>query len=437
MRNYLRALYYLYVMTRRAYWDRHKLLLHQNRELKKIVKYAYETVPFYNERFEKLGIKPDIIRTIDDLNKLPILRKDEIIRNSSAVISKEFDVNDLQVAATSGSTGQPLRVFISKKEDEFRKAKHLRANISCGQRPMDRWITITSPTHFSEITKTQQMLGIYSPLFISVFDDIDKQILNIEKLKPAILDGYSSSLLLLAREIRKRGGTKIKPRIIIGGAELISDSSRQYVEETFGAPFYDQYGTIEMERMAWQCSAKLGYHIDADAMILEFVDKNGEPVSEGESGEIVCTSLFSYAMPFIRYAVGDVGVPSDEVCSCGRKLPLMKVIEGRKDSILVLPDGRLMSPRAFTITMNMFKLIGHIEQFQVVQRRRDLFEIRLKKKDKAVDENSLETELRAHLRKMFSLGAHEVTFEIRFIEDFDLDRGGKFKIVISELDESL
>lgn len=435
MRNYLRALYYLYGMMRRAYWDRHKLLLHQNKELKKIVNYAYGYVPFYNRLFKKSGIKPRDIRTLEDLNKLPIIRKDEIIKNSDAVISKKFDVNNLQVRATSGSTGQPLRVFMSNKEDEFRKAKHLRANISCGQRPKDRWVTITSPTHFSEVTKTQQLLGIYTPVFISVFDDIDTQISNIEKMKPDILDGYSSSLLLLAREIKRRDIETIKPRIIIGGAELIADSSRQFIEEAFDAPFYDQYGTIEMERMAWQCCAKLGYHIDADAMIVQFVDKNGEEVSEGESGEIVCTSLFSYAMPFIRYAVGDIGTPSDEVCSCGRKLPLMKVIEGRKDSILVLPDGRLLSPRAFTITMNMFKLIRHIEQFQIVQKKRDFFEIRLKKKDKAVDEKGLETELTAHLRKMLSLEAHEVTFEMRFIEDFNLDKSGKFKIVISEMDE--
>ena len=434
MRNYLRVLYYLYGMMRRAYWDRQKLLLHQNKELKKIVNYAFEYVPFYNKLFKKLGINPRDIRTLEDLNELPIIRKDEIRKNSDAVISREFDVNDLRVLATSGSTGHPLRVFISNKEDDFRKAKHLRANMSCGQRLMDRWVTITSPTHFSEITKTQQLLGMYAPIFISVFDDIATQISNIEKMKPDILEGYNSSLLLLAREIKKRDIETIKPRIIIGGAELISDSSRRFIEEAFDAPFYDQYGTIEMERMAWQCSAKVGYHIDADALIVQFVDKNGEEVSEGESGEIVCTSLFGYAMPFIRYAVGDIGIPSDEICSCGRKLPLMKVIEGRKDSILVLPDGRLLSPRTFTITMNMFKLIRHIEQFQIIQKKRDVFEIRLKKKDNSIDEKALETELTSHLRKMLALEAHGVTFEMRFIEDFNLDKSGKFKIVISELE---
>jgi phenylacetate-CoA ligase len=410
--------------------------MHQNTKLKKIVNYAYEYVPFYHKLFKKLGIKPGDVKSIEDLNKLPIIGKDEIRKNSDEVISKEFDVNDLQVRATSGSTGQPLRVFMSTKEDEFGKAKHLRANISCGQRPRDRWVTITSPTHSSEVTRTQQIFGFYSPLFVSVFDATETQVTSIERMRPNVLEGYSSSLLLLAKEIRKRGVETIKPRIVIGGAELITDPSRRFIEETFGVPFYDQYGTIEV-RMAWQCPARLGYHVDADAVILQFVDRNGEEVSNGERGEVICTSLYSYAMPFIRYAVGDICVPSDDICSCGRTLPLMKVVEGRKDSILILPDGRLLSPRTFTIAFNTFTLINYIEQFQVIQKKRDFFEILVKKKGMLMDERSLKAELIEHLRKTLSLKEQEATFEMQFVEDFDLDRSGKFNIVISELKNPL
>jgi phenylacetate-CoA ligase len=166
---------------------------------------------------------------------------------------------------------------------------------------------------------------------------------------------------------------------------------------------------------------------------LKFVDRNGEEVSNGERGETICTSLYNYAMPFIRYAVGDIGVSSNDICPCGRTLPLMKVIEGRKDSILILPDGRLLSPRTFTITFNMFRLIKYIEQFRIIQKRKDFFEILLKKKDMPIDEKNLKTELIEHLKKTLDLRESHVTFEIQFVENFDLDKSGKFEIVTSEL----
>lgn len=436
MTNYLRAFYYLSSLMRSAYWARDKLLEHQKKQLRRIVKYAYDYVPFYHKTFRQLGLKPSDIRNLKDLNRLPIVRKNEIRKNLDKMISNKFYVKKLQKRSTSGSTGQPLTVFISKDEDYFRKAKHLRANICCGQRPRDRWVTITSPSHFAEVTKFQKTLGYYAPTFLSVFERPARQISIIEKIKPKILDGYSSSLLLLAKEAKRKCIETIKPKVIFGGAELVDNFSRQFIEEAFDAPFYDQYAIVELERLAWQCPEKSGYHIDAETIILQFVNKNGDEVSEGESGEIVCTSLFNYAMPFIRYAVGDIGVPSNEECPCGRTLPLMKVIEGRKDSLLLLPDSRLLSPRALTITMNMFESSRLIEQFRVIQKKTDLFEIWIKKKDDTVDETTIATKLAAHIRKMLKIDKYEISFEIKFVEDIPIDRSGKLRAVVSELSSS-
>jgi len=344
MRNYVRVLYYLFNQMRWAHADRERLIEYQNRNLRKIVKYAYDNIPFYHQRLKKMGVKPSDIRSVEDLCKLPVVRKDEVRRNLNSIISKEFEMSNLKMLLTSGSTGEPLRVFISKKEDDFRKAKHLTANIFCGQKPRDRYVTITSPSHFGEVPRLLRAIGVYDRTFVSVFNSVDTQISIIQKIEPDILAGYFSSLLLLAKEVEKREIETIKPRFILGGAELIDDFSRQYIEKVFDAPLFDQYAIIELDRIAWQCPAKLQYHIDAHAIIVEFLDEEGEEVSAGEKGEIVCTSLFNRAMPFIRYSVGDIGIPSDEECPCGITLPLMKVIEGRKDSLLLLPDGRLLSP---------------------------------------------------------------------------------------------
>jgi len=437
MTNYFRVLYYLANMVRRTHLDRDELIKYQNKKLRKIIRHAYDCVPFYHEKLKELGIKPSDIKTTKDLGKLPIIRKDEIRKNLNEMICREYDVENLEMHWTSGSTGQPLLFYITKEEDDFRKAKHLRGNICCGQKPRDCWVTITPPFRFARTTKLQRILGFYAPIPISVLEDSAKQVSIIEKIKPDIMDGYSSSLFLLAKEAEKRESKAIRPRFLFGGAELTDDVSRRYVEKVFEAPFYDRYATIELERMAWQCPARMEYHIDADTIIMQFVDANGEEVSAGERGEIVCTSLFNYAMPFIRYAIGDMGIPSDEECSCGRTFPLMKVIEGRKDSLIVLPDGRVLSPRTFTIAIRMFKLYKHMDQFRVIQKKPDLLEIHIKKKNDDVDESIMETELVAHIKKMLNIDEHKITFKVKFVENIPLDKSGKLMIVVSELKTNL
>lgn len=436
MRNYFKVLYYFQGMMRRARSGHDKLKKHQNRHLRKVIKNAYDTVPYYHHKFRSMGIRPRDIKTLKDLNKLPILRKDEIRKNLRGIISSQSNMNELRVLSTSGSTGLPLRVFISMDEDDYRKAKHLTANIFCGQRPRDRYVTITSPSHFGEVPKLLRTIGVYDRAFVSVFDEVGTQISKIEKLRPNVLAGYSSSLLLLAREVQKKATKTIKPRFILGGAELIDHLSRRFVEQVFDVPFYDQYAIVELDRVAWQCTAKSQYHIDADSIIVQFLDRNGEEVSAGERGEIICTSLFNYAMPFIRYAVGDMGIASDDECACGIKLPLMKVIEGRKDSLLVLPDGRQLSPRTFTVAMNMFHSTKDVEQFRVIQRKANRFEIHIKMKSRMTDEKAMEEELVAHLEKMLNVTKDDLAFDVRFVDDIPIDKTGKFSAVVSKIKES-
>jgi phenylacetate-CoA ligase len=428
--NYLRAFYYLKSMRRRAYWSPPKLEEYQNTKLRRIVRYAYDKVPFYNRLFREFGVSPEDIKTKSDLKKLPIISKKELRQNKQEIISKDFNAKNLRAMSTSGSTGEPLFVFLSESEIEFRKAKHLRANTSLGQKPWDRWATLTGPQHFARTTRLQRLIPLYTPVTISVFDDFDAQISMLESIKPKVIEGYSSSLLLLARAIEKRGLRTINPNHVIGGAELSDEFSRKYVEKVFGVPFYDQYSSVEFERMAWQCQEKDMYHIDSDALVMEFLDKDGEEVSTGERGEIVCTSLFNYAMPLIRYKIGDVAVPSDETCACGRGLPLMQMVEGRKDHLIVLSNGQVLTPRAFTVAMHEFQFYPNIEQFRVIQKKLDLFEFSLKLKDKDLEE-VIRRELTSHLRKIFS--AHDLRFEIRFVEDIPLDKSGKMTIVFSEV----
>jgi len=284
------------------------------------------------------------------------------------------------------------------------------------------------------MARIQKLLDIFAPATSSVLDDTIAQISFVNRVRPDVLESYSGSLLLIAKELEKRGIEIASPRLVIGGAELIGGHERRFIEKVFDAPFYDQYSSVEFDALSWECEERTGYHVDADTVVMQFVDDVGEEVAPGETGEIVCTSLFNQAMPFIRYAINDVGTSSEAVdCSCGKKLPLMKLVEGRKESFVVLPNGRVVSPRVIVSIVMSFKFCNNLYHFRIVQKKVDLIELIIQMKKDIVDREVVKDELIAHFRKMLHINADEVALEVEFVENIPLDKSGKFRIVVSEL----
>jgi phenylacetate-CoA ligase len=189
---------------------------------------------------------------------------------------------------------------------------------------------------------------------------------------------------------------------------------------------------VELERLAWQCKEKSGYHIDADSVVMQFVDENGDEVAPGEKGEVVCTSLFNFAMPLIRYSIGDVGVADEEECACGRTLPLMKIVEGRKDSLIVLPNGGFVTPHVLCLHMESLQFFSSIDHYRIIQKDANLIEIDLKMKGN-FDEEAVEKELAAHFGKALNVGTDELAFKVKLVDKIPLDKSGKLSTVVSEL----
>ena len=436
MYNYFRISYYIASLLYHTHWSREQLLNYQNRKVREIVKYAYDHVSFYHDKFLEMKIGPEDIKTVEGLNKLPIIRREELQKNSDKLVSNEFDRGKLKVVSTSGSSGRPLFTYLTKREDEFRKAKLLRPHIICGQKPRDSWVLIEPTQHISHLGRLQRLLGIYRPIFVSIFDNTTKQMSTIQRLQPDVLDGYSNSLYLLAKEVERSGTKDISPNFVMGGAELIDMPSRRFIEEVFNAPFYDQYASEEFQMIAWQCPERKEYHIDADSVIMQFVDENGDEVAPEERGELICTSLFNHAMPFIRYSLGDLGVLSGRTdCPCGRTFPLMKLVEGRKDSMVIFPNDRKVPPLVFGWIMEFYKFYSNIYQYRIIQKKTDLLKILIKKKSDDVTERKMEDELLSHMRKMLGLSESEVTIEIEFVDEIASDKTGKIRKVVSELND--
>lgn len=437
MTNIFQVFYFLALANRRLHWDKEKLERYQDKRFCAVVKYANEFVPFYRRRFKEAGVDVDSIRGIGDLSRLPVIKKDEFKRQDPVeIVSSEYDPSKLKKVKTSGSSGTPFLVHVNQTEDSWRKAIYMRANIYCGQKMRDRWVVLTSPSHFSDTTNLQRKIGVYAQNCVSLFEPTDQKLDQIAAARPDVLDGYSGSLVLLAKEVNRRGLKTIRPRLMFGNAELINLESRRFIENVFGAPYHDQFGAAEIDRSAWQCPERDNYHLDVDSVITEFLDKNGESVSDGEEGEVTYTSLFNFSMPFIRYAIGDIAVPHDGSCPCGVTLPLMKVVQGRKDSFLMLPNQRLVSPMIFNFAISTFKYYADFDQYLIRQRREDFFEVELKMNRFSVDKKRMVTELESHMKENLQTG-DDVAFQVSFVDEIPLSKTGKLLSVTSDVKTSI
>jgi phenylacetate-CoA ligase len=436
MRNYPRVIRYFFDCLQRSKWNKSKIEEYQNKKIRKVIKNAYENVPFYKKLLDEANIDPSTIKTKKDLNKIPVVRKNKMKQvDPNSLISTKFNVMNLKKLQTGGSSGEPFSFYLSREEEDWRQAISLRPNFLCNQRPWHQWVTIIDGEYASGITYYRNKIKIFPQTMVSAIWNVKDQLKAVQRLKPDILDGFSSSLWLLAREVDSQKINNIKPKIIFGTGELITTSSRQYLEKVFNAPYCDQFGCMELNRTAWECKEHTGYHMDIDSTIMQFIDKNGEEVAFGEKGEIVYTSLFSYSMPFIRYGIGDVGIPTDVECSCGVTLPLMKMVEGRSNSFIIFPTGEIVSPWVIIEHLKAFQLTKEIDKYRVIQRSKNLIEINIKKNENVIDENKIATflitNLRDGLQNIEKINLSDVEIKVNFVEELKTTKRGKQNVIQS------
>jgi phenylacetate-CoA ligase len=401
----------------------------QTKKLRAIVEHAYRNVPFYRRKFDSARVKPNDIRTIEDLTKIPISTKSEIRSASlSEVVAGNIDLRKCVKRTTSGSTGAPLTVFVDSKAADFEDAVWTRTYLENGLKLQDRMLVIHDPRsrRVSKSIGLIQHFGIMRRKYVSIFEDVEQKSRLIEEYKPQSIKGYASSLAILA-DFGRQKSAHVHPRLIFSGAELLDNQTRKFISSFFEAEVFDNYACNEFSLLAWECREHMGYHMNVDSVIMEFVD-DGQPVSPGERGEIVCTGLANCAMPFIRYRLDDVGVPGREPCSCGRQLPLMKIVEGRTDDFLVTLDGKLISPLIFF--PYPFQDFEGIKQFRVIQERRDKLVIQLVLKEGFRSGPEIFEKARRDISKLFG-AAMQVEFQT--LEKIEKDPSGKLRKIISHV----
>jgi phenylacetate-CoA ligase len=341
--------------------------------LKSVLQHAYTHTIFYRRLYKKHGITPKDIQSFEDISKLPIVSKQSLRACSiQERTSRRYDLKTCYEGHTSGSTGEPFRVYTEPRAFNYQRALHARRLFIYGYKPWNTivifgpyWAGDTSIMKRKRVRAGLLNMMNFDANRLSLLDDPVENLAVLRAIQPQVIWCPPSYLELLAEAASHQNIADVHPQLIICGAEMLDPKTRKLAEAVFHTEIFDEYGTVDVasRNIAWQCHRHDGYHINLDAVHLEFV-RDGELVAPGEEGQIVATNLFRYATPMIRYMIGDIGVPAETPCPCGRGFPLMRSIEGRSDDHILLSNGRLISP---LVVLIQFRAIPGIYRFQLVQ----------------------------------------------------------------------
>jgi phenylacetate-CoA ligase len=408
----------------------------QEVKLRRLINQAYYHVGYYRELFDKHGLKPSDISTIEDLQKLPFLDKNSVRSNLYFdLMSDNHDKRNILKVTTSGSTGEPFVCYADKHQLEIRWATTMRSMEWTGYRFGDKQARLWHQTiGMTRLQVIREKIDAFfnRRLFIPAFE-MNKRNLNdlIGKLKihnPVLIDGYAESFNFLANYIKNIGLDGVHPKAIISSAQVLPEHSREIIENEFKCEVFDKYGSREFSGIAYECDAHDGHHIVAENYIVEVL-KDGKPAKPGETGEIVITDLNNYSMPFIRYRIGDLAVAMDNsvTCACGRGLPRIGKIEGRVQSIIITTNGTYIPSSFF---LHLLKDYDHvIRQFQVIQEEEGRVLLKIVKGLSFAESVFNETVL-SDLRKYLG---DDMIVDVEFVDKIQMVRTGKHQASISKL----
>ena len=359
---------HLKFLQKSQWWSESDLIEYQNEKLRKLIQHAYKNVPFYYELFSDLKLKPEDIQTKKDLQKLPIISKEDLKRNCKKHIAKNVKKKDLIYLSSSGSTGEPFQFYKTKNAESFLKAAAIRSWFWMGYRLGDKYVKISMNERSSLVKKVQDKVNncLYlssKQLSPTEFKRIEKK---INKFDPLFIRCYPVPLKFLSEQIKHYNGNNLIA-INTTGSTLHSDI-RKEIEEVFGVQIFDSY-SCEGGTMFAQCPDHHSYHPAEEYAISEFIEDKFTFSDPEKPLRHITTDLHNYASPFIRYDTQDYMVlGSNKKCICGRNFKNVQKIKGRDSDILITPSGKYLIVENFVA---YFEWIQEVDQIQIVQNKLD------------------------------------------------------------------
>lgn len=416
------------------WWPPERLRQQQFRQLGLLLRHAHDTVPFYRERLGAAGYRPGM--DIDDecFAALPRLTRAEVHARGDALHSRAMPAAHAPVARgqTSGSTGTPVSFLTTRVTHLFWQAFNLRDHIwhrrdlglklatlrpDRGGRD-DRGLSVA---HWAPLL--DELFGTGSSSLLHSGNVLDRQIEWLVEQDPDYVLTLATNLLELAREMRRRGVRLPRLREARTFGDALGPEARAECAALLGVKLVDMYTSQEAGYLALQCPETDQYHVQSEGVIVEVLGGDGRPCAAGQAGKVVVTTLHNYAMPLIRYEIGDYAEPGAP-CACGRGLPVIHRVLGRERNLAMTPDGRKFYP---SFAAEVWSSIAPIRQIQLVQKTLGQIDVRYCA-ERGLDGDE-ERQLAGALRQ--SLG-HPYEFTFIRLEQIPRAPSGKYEDFICE-----
>ncbi len=428
---------------RRTEWlSAEDLVRYQRKPLEKLLRHAYETVPFHRDRLAVL-FRGDGSIDWERWGEVPFLTRSEIQGREDDLLSGNIPKNhgELDTAISSGSTGQPI---IIKKTALTHSAYYaVRARYHDWHK-IDRNLKYASIRHAGaadaqypegQHNDVWAVYGSYMGLdcsgpeaLLNVNTPVNRQAEWLVREQPDYLHTFPTNAAALADVFATKppAGPQLQLKTILTLSETVSDDTRRRCRETFGAEIVDNYNSVECGYFAIQCPAQTHYHVQSEVVLLEILDENDRPCGPGEMGRVVATPFYNYAMPLIRYETDDRAIVGG-TCSCKRSSQVLARIVGRSRNMFRFPDNSLVVPE---LTGGPISKYLHPRRWQVAQTGPLELEVRLVPGDgKAeMDYDGMTDFIRKLLRT-------DLTVTYKLLDEMPLTQGGKHEVYICELPE--
>lgn len=354
------------------------LWTYQQSRLTPLLLHARKHVPFYRNHLVAVfdGDEIDFTRW----SEIPVLTREEANRKRLKLRAREVppSLGAVSKKETSGSMGRPLRFFTNDLVDVAALAmtdRLYRWWRFDGSKSMVNFVPPRLKLSNPEKTITHGWRsGFLEGINImrSSAGDIDSHIDWLCDIRPDYLVSYPSMIRALAEQAHARG-VKLQFDKIITRGWVVGEDVWELCKKVFSAPLIDQYGANEINQIACQCPHCNAYHINSEVVLVEVLDEEGDPVLPGETGRVVLTSFYNYAMPFIRYEIGDFAQVAQVNSDCEVTLPRLNRIMGRYRNTFTLGDGRIIYPNP---PMSRFREFFSYRQIQIVQTGCEELEVR-------------------------------------------------------------
>jgi phenylacetate-CoA ligase len=356
-----------------------KLLHYQARLLEDIARHAYETVPFYRERLAPLFPHGEF--DLRGWRDVPVVSRTDVMGNEEALAA--LAVPRGAARETDGSTSGTTGLSLKFRQSELAGI----ATVCMNERTLEAH-SIDRTAHLARIHGEPAGVAEYPEGIerrgwslsypdaresaLTIHASVAEQTEWLERLAPKYLATYQSTATALARQLETDGRSLALGAVFTSG-ETVDAPARDDIRRVFHCEIIDRYAALEIGSIAFQCPAGAGYHTCAEAVLVELLDDDGNDVVGEARGRVVLTSYYNFAMPFIRYDIGDLAVAAQGPCPCGRTLPRLAAVLGRQRNVFTFSDGSQYAPYYWR---PMFCAEIDAKQLQIVQTAVDAIEVR-------------------------------------------------------------